>query len=805
MNTACGASTCLLILLLARPLVQPAAAQHRNDPPEVVPSLRQWSGGLGLFVFEGSSRIVVDWASATELAGDAAAFHDDLQAISGLDLPVLTGGPPGNGDVFLALDRRFGGDQEYELAIDRVVAIRAKTAAGIFYGMQTLLQMVKLDPRHRRLLKGTARDYPEFGDRGFMIDVGHTFMPLAYIETMIRQIAWHKMNTLHIHFTDVGGFRLNSENYPGLADPLRSFTREQIEALEERAKRYHVTIVPEIDIPAHARPMTNYRPSLKFTCRDMIDANNEGWTIDVTKDANRAWVRGLLEEFVPWFDGPVFHIGGDEYEADWKTALCPDIIEYAERRGFGARADVFVDFLNEMNAVVKSLGKRTAIWNWWDVDQVTTIAPDRDIIVQAWTGSPEKYINLGYQTISSQSSVIYAGPGDPPGTDWDADPQSVLWWPMPAAREGLLGFRMATWTGAITGADPPAEYFEWFSRRPREALAERAWRGEVYPRVAEFTDRVDRIGTAPGVPEYAPFGGVKLSGQPFGTEPAWNGTSSTYDKAFDGDVTTFFDYAHANDGYTGIDLGEGEAKPVTKIRFHPRIYAYDGARTLLRMIGGKFQGSNGGPDRGFVDLYTVEWTPENGWNEATVTDTRAYRWLRYLSPDGGFGNVAEIQFYRAGPPPASGDDRALTAGDEGPSPSSIASRESEPTTLFFRQRVLTSPQPLMRVQGAVAAASAERTDTRPAALTALVSQYGVRGLSVGVTRAASASPVTVRIHSLGGRLVRVLVNERLAPGVYEVGWDGLDEGGRAAAPGVYVATLTIGSYRAAQRLILRQP
>jgi hypothetical protein len=653
-----GAIGCVLLVTAVRLLVPQAAVvggeasvQH-NPPPEVMPVLREWHGGKGRFRFEASSRIVVHPAFARELTDDARTFRDDLKTLSGLDLPLVTRTKPVDGDVFLTLDTRIEWDEGYDLDIDDIVEIRARTDRGVFYGMQTVLQMIKLDPRRRGLARGRARDYPEYRQRGFMIDTGHTFLPMAYIERMIRQIAWHKMNTLHIHFTDVGGFRLNSEKYPGLADPAKSYGRAKIDALEDLAEKYHISIVPEIDIPAHARPMTRYEPSLKFTCPEMIDANNEGWTIDVTKDANREWVKDLLREFVPWFDGKVFHIGGDEYEADWKTALCPDIIKYAQERGFGARADVFVDFLNEMNAVVKSLGKRTQMWNWWDVDQVTTIQPDADIIIHAWTGEPGKYIDLGYETVSSQQSVIYAGPGDPPGTDWDADPQSVLWWPMPARHAKLLGFRMATWTGAITGDDPPAEYFEWFSRRPREALAERAWRGQdgySWPRATEFTARVDRIGTAPGVPEYVPLGGVKLDGQPFGTEPAWNGTSSTYDKAFDGDATTFFDYAEAAGGYTGIDLGEGGAKRITKIRFHPRIYAYAGARTLLRMVGGRFQGSNEAPDHGFFDLYTVTWTPENGWNEAAVADATLYRWLRYLSPDGGFANVAEIEFYAAGP------------------------------------------------------------------------------------------------------------------------------------------------------------
>ncbi len=141
---------------------------------------------------------------------------------------------------------------------------------------------------------------------------------------------------------------------------------------------------------------------------------------------------------------------------------------------------------------------------------------------------------------------------------------------------------------------------------------------------------------------------------------------------------------------------------------------------------------------------------------------------------------------------------------QGPNPgASTLSDDAEPTSVFLHQRVLAQAQPLMRVQGTMPGAPVPNPSTT-GSLTGAVRQFGIRGLAFGVTRAASAAPVTVRVYSLSGRLVRVLVNERLVAGTYEIGWDGLDDKGRAAAPGVYVALMTIGSARLTQRLILRQ-
>jgi len=115
--------------------------------------------------------------------------------------------------------------------------------------------------------------------------------------------------------------------------------------------------------------------------------------------------------------------------------------------------------------------------------------------------------------------------------------------------------------------------------------------------------------------------------------------------------------------------------------------------------------------------------------------------------------------------------------------------ETEPRTLFLRQRVLLSAQPLTRISGLGVSAPAEATTTVSGSLTDLVRQYGVRGLSFSVTPAAATSPVSIRVYSLAGRAIRVLTNEQLSAGFYEVGWDGLDDRGQPAAPGVYFAPI----------------
>ncbi|SHN27420.1 hypothetical protein SAMN05216179_2963 [Gracilibacillus kekensis] len=129
-----------------------------------------------------------------------------------------------------------------------------------------------------------------------------------------------------------------------------------------------------------------------------------------------------------------------------------------------------------------------------------------------------------------------------------------------------------------------------------------------------------------------------VTGDLFGTSPAWS-AGTEYDKAFDGDTSTFFDYQEANGGYTGIDAGEGNQVEPVQIRFYPR------EGFTRRMTGGKIQGSNVSSDEGFVDLYTISSEPDSGWNVVELSTEETYRYLRYISPDGGHANIAELEFY----------------------------------------------------------------------------------------------------------------------------------------------------------------
>ncbi len=621
-----------LLFCLAVGALGPAYAAEAQAPaPGVVPALRDWSAGPGTFRLGAASRIVVD---ASSLAGDAGRVRDDLAAVTGLRLPVVVKKGPRPGDLSLSAggtDAQLG-SEGYRLVIGDRVEITAGGGAGVFYGTQTVLQMLRSTPDHRTLPRGAARDWPRFRERGYMLDAGRKYWSPDYVVQTIRAMAYLKLNTLQLHLSDNNAFRLVSDRYPYLAAP-QAYTKADIRRFEAVARDNHVTIIPEIEMPAHAGGILAVRPDLGLDCLGF------GTTLDVTRPEVREFTRGLIDEFAPLFSGPEFHIATDEYPRRFHQGICEPLVRYADERGFGSTADVFVDFINEMNTVVRSHGKRMVIWNWWDVDQDPTIAPDKTIKVEAWTtaatgpgeeNSLQHYLGLGYDVVASPSDILYVTPGLRllPNPEFLYDE----WEPVEHPR--LDGYLISVWADdAIT---QPDSSFETHLRRPREAMAERVWGGPRSGTVADLFARADAIGTPPGVPENALPG--TLTGTPYGTSPAWGDLPNTYDKAFDGDPSTFFDYAQPDGGYTGIDLGAGHTSPVAAIRFVPR------NGQLGRMIGGRFEGCSDGPASGCRTLATVDDEPVLGWNELAVVDTGRYRWLRYVGADGSSCDVAEIEF-----------------------------------------------------------------------------------------------------------------------------------------------------------------
>ncbi len=476
------------------------AAATASGAPAVLPSLRQWTGRTGSFHLTPGSRIVVDssalWATAT-------TFRDDLALETGHRLRVQTGEARA-GDVVLALrhDASLGGEG-YRLDSGRQLEITAPTDTGVFYGTQTVEQILKADPHRARVPHGSARDWPNFGERAQMLDVGRKFYPMSYLRSQIRTMAWEKLNTFHLHLSDWEGFRIRLPQFPGLA-AAQSYTPAQLRDLQAYAARYHVTIVPEVDLPSHATAFTHWDPTLRFSCHSLDyshwpGAQYGGWVMNITSPHTRTFVHDLLAAVIPIFNGKVFHIGGDEYPYDADQAACPELVAYQHQRGFAYTGDVFTNFFNTLDTQVRSYGKTTEMWEWWDFNnQKTSIKPNKDIIIDSWVNNdPSGLAAQGYRVVGTPEQVLYvsAGFGQKPGDYGYVDLQKVYeTYPFdhPA---GVIGYRVSRWSDQAETQSP--QWLDFFARRPLQILAERLWGGPRSSSVWQFLGRADAIGDPP--------------------------------------------------------------------------------------------------------------------------------------------------------------------------------------------------------------------------------------------------------------------------------------------------------------------
>ncbi|MFE5256860.1 family 20 glycosylhydrolase [Streptomyces coelicoflavus] len=516
----------LAVGALLLPLVAPspaAAAAPRpkaaNPAPAVVPSLQEWRGGLGDWRLTRHSRVVVPPAGTDELTATARTFASDLSALAGRGIPVAEG-VPRRGDVFLTTrtkDRALG-QEGYRLTSASALTIEAPTPTGVFYGTQTVQQILKADPGRSRVPRGTARDWPRTGQRAQMLDVGRKFFPVSYLKSQIRLMAWQKLNTFHLHLTDWRGFRIRTEKFPGLAAE-ESYSAADLRELQDYARRYHVEIIPEVDLPGHATPITTYDPLLRFSCESMDKAQwpggeRGGWTLDITKEHTRGFVRELLDEIIPMFDSEYFHVGGDEIGYDPAKYACPELVAYQKERGFAYPGDVFVDFLNSLNRQVRGHGKTTEAWEWWNVyGQKSSIAPAKDIVFDTWVSDdPSALAEQGYRVVATPEQRLYVSPGFGRriGDYGYVDVRAVYEDYAFPAPDNVTGYKVARWSDKAEERSP--EWFDFFARRPLQILAERTWGGPRSATVWEFFARADAIGgPAPGEPTALPKSAMRVT------------------------------------------------------------------------------------------------------------------------------------------------------------------------------------------------------------------------------------------------------------------------------------------------------
>jgi hexosaminidase len=317
----------------------------------------------------------------------AADLGDRIRRATGITLgmPATSADAAAGSVLNLALepDAVALGEEGYDLTIGaELVSLKARTPAGLFYGVQTLRQLLPYwgeyealmfqRPRPATLPALHIRDAPRYPWRGAMLDVARHFFSVEDVKRFVDLLALHKMNRLHLHLADDQGWRIEIKKWPDLtAKGGRSevgggtggfYTQAQYAEIEAYAAEHFITVVPEIDMPGHTNAaLSSYA---ELNCQGQAPEPFTGTAVGfsamcVEMDFTYLFIDDVVKEIAAMTKGPYFHMGGDEVKT-----LTP-----AQYR----------TFVERVQTIIQSHGKQMI---GWDEVAATTLLPTS--IVQHW-------------------------------------------------------------------------------------------------------------------------------------------------------------------------------------------------------------------------------------------------------------------------------------------------------------------------------------------------------------------------------------------------------------------------------------
>jgi hypothetical protein len=324
-----------------------------------------------------------------------------------------------------------GKEEAYNLLINsNEINITAKTATGIFYGLQTLRQF-SVD--QNRIQFASIQDEPAFSWRAYLIDVGRNYQPMDMIKEQIDVMSQYKLNVLHFHFTEDIAWRLASDKYPRLTDSSvmtrwkgQYYSKQDFKDLIQYCKERHITFLPEIDMPGHSAAFKKF------------------FGVDMQSDSGIVYIKELLTEFRQNFpELDVIHIGGDEVKITNKN------------------------FMPEITKFVEGLGYKTTI-GW---DPGSNLEPQT--IRQMWMGGP-KIIEEKGDLIYIESKHLYINHMDPLETVTTLYHRKVG--EVDKEHKNFIGATLCSWPDRAV--EKPIDMFHHSAIYPAIlTFAERIWQG----------------------------------------------------------------------------------------------------------------------------------------------------------------------------------------------------------------------------------------------------------------------------------------------------------------------------------------
>jgi len=381
------------------------SAQEVNIIPQPV-SVKITKGAAN-FIIDKDTEII----ASIDLSNSALFLQNYIQQYYNLNLRIVPNSTSEKNIIKLEIISRMIKDfNEYELTSNNEqIKVYACSENGIFYGVQTLIQLIP--ERKSQLLEVPAvsiNDYPRFGYRGMHLDVSRHFFDVAFVKQYIDYLALHKMNYFHWHLTDDHGWRIEIKKYPKLTeigawrngsiiglypgtgnDGIRYggyYTQDQIKEVVDYAAKRYITIIPEIEMPAHnlavlaSYPELGTTPNKKYEVAQTWGIFNKFNNVLQPTDTTFRFLENVLTEVMDLFPSQYIHIGGDEAAKTWwkQSAASQQIMR---DNGLKTESELQSYFIRRIEKFINSKGKTIIGWN--EILQ-GGLAPNA--VVMSWQG-----------------------------------------------------------------------------------------------------------------------------------------------------------------------------------------------------------------------------------------------------------------------------------------------------------------------------------------------------------------------------------------------------------------------------------
>ncbi len=531
MKTTCALMFSMLIALSAADGFGAA-----DKTPLIVPqpqSVKLLSAGS--FTLSAGTQVIYGDQKAK---GAAEMLARMLRPATGFDLSVKAGSKADKNAVFLTTDGADAklGDEGYSLiAGSGGVVIKSSGAAGLFYGAQTLRQLLPVEIFSAKRVSATwviggveISDKPSFAWRGLMLDVSRWFFDKEFVKRYLDMMAMHKLNVLHWHLIDDPGWRIEIKKYPKLTKigAFRGegkwrfggfYTQDDIREIVKYAAERHIKIVPEVELPAHTLSAVVAYPHLCCTGKQFTIPTRHSISRELYcagRDSTWTFLEDVMTEICELFPDTYIHIGGDEARYDrWKA--CEHCQKKIKALGLKSEKELQGWMTRRIEKFLQKKGKQIIGWDEVLGCGITTSAGvmtwhrPKTASVGAKRGNPVVMALTGHCYFDAPESKL---PGEPYAAGWIAPislQKAYKWDPVPAGLTGdavknILGAQGCLWSDQLLirarltndkskMLKQPAKYMEYLSLPRSAALAEVTWTPQPQRDWDKFSLRMARM------------------------------------------------------------------------------------------------------------------------------------------------------------------------------------------------------------------------------------------------------------------------------------------------------------------------